>query len=77
MDAVLVGSRIKKLMVKKKITLEQLSNKMQIDKNELVKKLEGEEEFFIGEMAKIKVIFELELKEFDELFFKEESYSKI
>ena len=30
MDAVLVGSRIKKLMVKKKITLEQLSNKMQI-----------------------------------------------
>lgn len=77
MDAVLVGSRIKKLMRKKNITLEQLSNMMEIDEKELEKKLEGKEEFFIGEMAKIKVIFELELKEFDELFFKEEKYSKI
>lgn len=77
MDAVIVGNRIKKLMEKKNITLEQLANRMGIDKNELEKKLEGKEEFFIGEMAKIKIIFELELKEFDELFFKEENYSKI
>lgn len=77
MDAIVVGSRIKKLMENKNITIEQLSKKMGINEKELEKKLEGEEEFFIGEMAKIKVIFELDLKEFDELFFKDQNYSKI
>ena len=77
MDAIVVGSRIKKLMENKNITIEQLSKKMGINEKELEKKLKGEEEFFIGEMAKIKVIFELNLKEFDELFFKDQNYSKI
>ena len=49
---------------------------MNIVEEELNKKLEGKEEFYIGEMAQIKEIFQLQLKEFDELFFKETNYIK-
>lgn len=71
MEPEVVGKRIKELMKNKDVTHEELAKKINISKKMLEKKLEGREEFSIGEMAKIKEIFKLNLKEFDDLFFKE------
>lgn len=70
MEPKIVGSRIKVLMEKRNITLQQLAEAMNIEKTNLEKKLEGEEEFVIDEMGKIAEIFNLSVKECDELFFK-------
>lgn len=67
-----VGKRIKELMKKDNISLAILSEKMGIDKEVLINKLNGKEEFYIGEMNKIKVIFNLNERQCDELFFKED-----
>lgn len=48
MEPEIVGKRIKKLMEIKNITSQQLSKKMDIDINSLNKKLEGQEEFYLG-----------------------------
>lgn len=71
MEPEIIGNRVKELMQKQNITIEQLSKKMDIDLRELNNKLEGKEEFYIDEMKKIKEIFELDEKSSDELFFKE------
>lgn len=67
-----VGKRIKELMKKENISLATLSKKMGIDESVLNNKLNGREEFYIKEMNKIKVIFNLDERQCDELFFKED-----
>lgn len=69
MDPELVGYRVKQMMKNKNITVEELSEKMKINKEELKKKLEGQEEFYIGEMHKVREIFNLNLEEVEALFF--------
>ena len=71
MEPKVVGKRIKELMKIKNITIEELSKKLNLSKNMVKNKLEGNDEFCISEMAKIKEIFKLDLKDFDDLFFGE------
>ncbi len=71
MEPEIVGKRIMKLMEKNKIERKELADKMQLTIAELEDKLEGEEEFYLDEMMKIKDIFQLDGKECDELFFQD------
>lgn len=73
MNPELVGKRVKVLMKKNNMTVEELAEKMEIPKKDLEIKLAGKEEFFIIEMHKIREIFHLNLKEVDELFFQKTS----
>lgn len=70
MDAKVIGKRVIKLMKKNKMSIEELANKMELEIKVLEKKLNGEVEFYLDEMTKIKNIFQLDLKSCDELFFK-------
>ena len=70
MEPNIIGERLKLLMKKQNLTIENLADLMHIKKEALHKKLEGEEEFYIEEMGKIVEIFNLSIKECDELFFK-------
>ena len=47
-------------------------DKLKITLTELQKKLNGEEEFYISQMMKIKEIFNLNLDVFEKLFFEED-----
>ncbi len=73
MEPEIVGKRVKKLMERNEIELQELANKMKITEIELKNKLEGREEFYIDEMMKIKTIFQLDSSDCDELFFQEET----
>lgn len=78
MEPEIVGNRVMKLMKEHKMGIEELAKKMEINKKSLEKKLKGEEEFYIEEMHKIQEIFDLNLKEIDDLFFKKnKNISKI
>lgn len=72
MEAKIIGNRIKELMNIEKIDMKELANNLDITVLELEKKLNGEEEFFISEMMKIKEIFKLNLEVFAKLFFDKE-----
>lgn len=69
MEAKIIGNRIKKLMDIEKINITELANSLNITVLELEKKINGEEEFFISEMMKIKEVFHLSLEIFTKLFF--------
>ncbi len=69
MEPEVVGKRVKKLLEKNRIEIEEFAQKMGIGVEVLQKKLKGEEEFYLDEMIKIKVIFQLDTKSCDELFF--------
>lgn len=68
----IVGNRIKELMKIEGIKEEELANNLRITSTELEKKLNGEEEFYISQMMKIKEIFNLNLDVFEKLFFEED-----
>lgn len=70
MEPEVVGKRVKDLMKKQKITSEKLAKSMGIDKEELIIKLEGKEEFYLNEMVKLKEIFKLDEKGCNDLFFR-------
>lgn len=69
MEPELVGERVMKLMKEHKIAIEELADKMKIQVKVLKGKLEGKEEFYLNEMIKLRNIFELDIKNCDELFF--------
>lgn len=69
MEPEVVGKRVKKLLEKNRIEIEEFAQKMGIGVEVLQKKLKGEKEFYLDEMIKIKVIFQLDTKSCDELFF--------
>lgn len=69
MEPEIVGKRVMKLIEKNQIETKEVAQKMGIGIEELKKKLQGEEEFYLDEMQKIKEIFQLNAKECHELFF--------
>ena len=69
MEPKVVGERVIKLMDKHNIKIEELAQKMGLEMNKLKDKLSGKEEFYINEIASIKEIFNLDIKELDKLFF--------
>ncbi len=72
MEPEIVGKRIRQLMEKNEIEVEQLADKMELNVTDLKNKLDGKEEFYIDEMMKIKTIFQLSNSDCDQLFFQEE-----
>ena len=72
MEPEIVGKRIRQLMEKNEIEVEQLADKMKLNVTDLKNKLDGKEEFYIDEMMKIKTIFQLSSSDCDQLFFQEE-----
>ena len=70
MEPKTVGERVINLMKKHNMNIEELALKMELDVDNLKDKLDGNEEFFINEIAKIRDVFCLDIKELDELFFK-------
>lgn len=73
MEPEIVGKRIRKLMENNNIEMIELANKMDLKLEDLERKLEGKEEFYIDEMMKIKAIFQLNGDDCDELFFQEDT----
>lgn len=72
MEPEIVGSRIRELMQKQNISLQELADKIKIDTEKLNRKLQGKDEFYINEMEKIREVFGLDLKTFDQIFFKQD-----
>lgn len=72
MEPEIIGNRIKELMKKQNIIVEDLANQIGLKTESLNNKLDGKEEFYLDEMNKIKEIFKLDEKQCDELFFKED-----
>lgn len=72
MEPRIVGNRIKELMKRVKINEKELADNLNITLLELEKKLNGEEEFYISQIMKIKEIFNLNLDVFAKLFFEED-----
>ena len=59
MEPKVIGNRIKELMNIEAVTEGKLAQNLKLTLLELEKKLNGEEEFYISEMMKIKEIFNL------------------
>lgn len=72
MEAKIIGKRIKELMDMEGINLKKLANSLNISAQEAGKKINGEEEFYISEMMKIKELFHLNLEIFTKLFFEKD-----
>lgn len=72
MEAKIIGNRIKELMDMEGINFKKLAKSLNISLLELEKKLDGEEEFYISEMMKIKELFHLNLEIFTKLFFEKD-----
>ncbi len=72
MEAKIVGNRIKEIMTIEKIDENELAHKLNITILKLEKKLNGEEEFNLSEIMKIKEIFNLTLEIFAKLFFEKD-----
>ena len=50
-----------------------MASKLEISEEELIKKLEGEEEFFVSEVIIMTEIFNLDIKTVSQIFFSEET----
>ena len=72
MEPGIVGNRMKKLMEITKINEKELAENLNITELDLEKKLNGEEEFYISQIIKIKEIFNLNLDMFTNLFFEKD-----
>ena len=72
MEAKIIGNRIKELINIEGISKESLAKSLDLKLLKLEKKLNGEEEFYISEMMKIKEIFNLNLDVFSKLFFEKD-----
>lgn len=69
MEPEVIGNRIKKLIEIEQIEIKELAKKLNITESELIKKLDGEEEFYISQIIEIKEIFHLNLDVFAGIFF--------
>ena len=72
MEAKIIGNRIKELINIEGTSKESLAKSLDLKLLKLEKKLNGEEEFYISEMMKIKEIFNLNLDVFSKLFFEKD-----
>ncbi len=72
MESKIIGNRIKELMNIEGIGEKKLAKSLNLTVVKLEKKLNGEEEFYISEMMKIKELFNLNLDVFAKLFFEKD-----
>ncbi len=72
MESKIIGNRIKELMNIEGISEKKLAKSLNLTVVKLEKKLNGEEEFYISEMMKIKELFNLNLDVFAKLFFEKD-----
>ena len=72
MESKIIGNRIKELMNIEGIGEKKLAKSLNLTVVKLEKKLNGEEEFYISEMMKIKYLFHLNLEIFTKLFFEKD-----
>lgn len=72
MNPQLIGNRVKMLMTVNNIKRRDLAKQMGISYNTLTKKINGQREFCIDEILKIKEIFNLDLETFANVFFNAE-----
>lgn len=75
-DVILIefGKRVKALMELKNIKRSYVAEKIDITYNTLTKKLNGQREFTLLEIIKMKDILNIDLKQFDSLLFDEKFY---
>ena len=75
-DVILIefGKRVKALMELKNIKRSYVAEKIGITYNTLTKKLNGQREFTLLEIIKMKDVLNIDLKQFDSLLFNEKFY---
>lgn len=71
MNPEIIGNRLKILMSIRNVKRSYLAKKLGISYNTLTKKLNGQEEFYLDEIWKIKEILELDNKLCIDIFFNE------
>lgn len=69
MNPEIIGNRLKMLMSIRNIKRSYLAKKLRISYNALTKKLNGQREFNINEMWKIKEVLELDNRLCEDVFF--------
>lgn len=69
MNPKIIGDRLKALMMIRNIKRSYLAKELKISYNTLTKKLNGQREFNINEMWKIKEVLELDNKLCEDVFF--------
>ncbi|MBQ6992432.1 MAG: helix-turn-helix transcriptional regulator [Clostridia bacterium] len=74
MNPNIIGNRIKSIMIIEDIKRSYLAKKMNISYNTLTKKLNGEREFTLNEILKMKIILDLDMETCANLFFNEENF---
>ncbi len=78
MEPKIIGERVKKLIKEKKMTKEEVAQKIGIKNKTFEKKLEGKEEFCIDEIIAITKLFDLKVEECAKIFFdKDQSISEM
>lgn len=69
MEPKIVGKRVTDLMQRRKVSIEQMCKILNIKEEELLKKLNGEEEFCVSEIIEITKIFNLSINTCTNIFF--------
>lgn len=69
MESKIVGKRVADLMQKRKVSIEKMCDILNIQKEELLRKLNGEEKFCVSEIIEITKIFNLSINACSSIFF--------
>lgn len=69
MDSKSIGLKISKYMEEKGVAIEELADVLEITTRTLKSKLEGKSKLYVSEVIKIKEVLDLDLDEFEKLFF--------
>lgn len=69
MDSKSIGLKISKYMEEKGVAMEELADVLEITTRTLKSKLEGKSKLYVSEVIKIKEVLDLDLDEFEKLFF--------
>lgn len=69
MDSKSIGLKISKCMEEKGVSIEELADVLEITTRTLKSKLEGKSKLYVSEVIKIKEVLDLDLDEFEKLFF--------
>lgn len=64
MDSIILGNRVKTLLIIKDIKRKELAYRLHISYNSLTKKLKGDRDFTIKEIWKMQKIFGLDLMDY-------------
>ncbi len=64
-----IGKNVEKLMLNNNITIEELSNKLQIEPQELTNKIQGKQEFCVTDVLSITQVFNLSNEQVKQIFF--------